>query len=137
MTIQAVVTWAQAQIKATSAAKVNFAPDYATDTRLTVPSSIALADNIRFMGAGTSGLKITLFDLHIDILIPRGILEDAMQWFNGVPLAVADIFRNDPTLGGTAKTFDGDVVAKLAAQKEGDIDIIGYTFTIPNIKLHE
>ena len=137
MTIQAVVTWAQAQIKATSAAKISFAPDYPTDTNLTVPSSIALADNIRFMGAGTSGLKITLFDLHIDILIPHGILEDAMQWFNGVPLAVADIFRNDPTLGGNCKTYDGDVVAKLASSKEGGMDVIGYTITVPNIKLHE
>lgn len=135
MTIQAVVTWAQAQIKVTSAAKIMFAPDYPTDTNLTVPSSIALADNIRFQGGPQA--KQILFDLHIDILIPRNVLEDAMQWFNGIPLAVADIFRNDPTCGGTAKTYDGDIIAKLAAQSTGGMDVIGYTITVPNIKLHE
>jgi hypothetical protein len=135
MTIQTVVAWAQAQIKATAATKIMFAPDYPTDGNLSVPTSITLADNIRFQGGPQA--KQILFDLHIDILIPRNALEDAMQWFAGVPLAVADLFRNDPTCGATAKTFDGDIVAKLVAQTSGGMDVIGYTITVPNIKLHE
>jgi hypothetical protein len=136
MSIQTVIAWTQTQLKATSAAKISFAPDYATDTVMVVPTAITIADNIRFQ-AMSSGLLITLFDLHVDILIPRGLLEDAMQWLAGVPKAVADIFRNDPTFGATAKTYDGDITATLAAGQRGGIDMIGYTIVVPNVKLHE
>jgi hypothetical protein len=135
MTIQAVITHVQAAIAASSATTVQFAPEYPTDNMISVVTSEAYATNIRFSGGADN--KLTLFELHINIMYPRAALEDVMQAIAGIPLAVANIFRNDVSIGGHAETIGEEITCNLAARPIAGIDHVGWAFVIPDVKLHE
>lgn len=133
MTIQAVVTQAQAWIKA-GISKIQSAPDYPTDARISVPTSIAYADNERFFIV-SAGFTLTKFDLKIDIMMPRNDLENTFKYMEGMTEAIAALFMADTTINGTCQTFEGEITAVLAGQNIGGIDYIGYRMTVPNIKI--
>lgn len=132
-TIQAVITQAQANIK-TAITKIQNAPEYATEARIAIPTSLAYADNIRLQ-APSAGLKWTFFDLKIDIIVPLGDMESALRWLADVPQALGNVFRDDPTISGTCQTYDGDVTAQLVRQNADGAKLVGYSFTVPSVKI--
>lgn len=133
MSVQDVVEHVQAAILS-SVTKVQSAPSYASDMLATVPTATTLADNLRFL-LNSSAFKQIIFDLRIDILIQRGDLQSAMYWLSDVPTSVADIFRGDPTIGGHASTYEGDVTATFEALTINGADYVGYQIVVPNVKI--
>jgi hypothetical protein len=132
MSIQAVVTQVQTSI-ASTVTKISYAPAYATDVRLSAPTTIVFADNIKFKRQG--GWNQTIFDVKIDVFVPQMELADALQWLDGVPAAIANIFRSDPTISATCDTYEGDITASFARQVIDETDCVGYSMTIPNVKI--
>jgi hypothetical protein len=135
MSIQDVVTHAQAAIL-TAATSLKAAPDYPTDVRLAQPTVISYADNLVFR-AESAGVYHTFFDLKIDVTVPRGDISQTARFLAGIPKQIADVFRADPTIGGHAQSYAGDVTATWAAGKVNDVDCVGYSFLIKQIKLNE
>jgi hypothetical protein len=139
MTIHAVIVWTQNSIK-TAVTKVQNTPEYPSDASLAIPTTLVYADNLKF-DIISAGFKLTLWDMKINVMIPRGDLATTMAWLDGVPEAIADIFRNDPTFGANAQTYGGTppkpVTAQFARETRGAIEYIGYVITVPDIKLSE
>ncbi|CAK0770117.1 hypothetical protein CCP3SC15_400005 [Gammaproteobacteria bacterium] len=130
-TIQEVITAAQAAILI-AVTKIQSAPDYALETRIAVPSSLAFGDNVRMI-LNPGGYYVTLFDLQIGVVIPQGNQESAAHWLADIPQSIGNVFRADPTISGTAQTYEGDVTAHRL--KDDSINGIGYVFTVQNVKI--
>ena len=135
MSIQDVVSHAQAAIL-TAATSIAAAPDYPSDLRLAQPTVISYADNLRFRNESV-GLKHTFFDLKVDVMIPRGELSESLRFLAGIPKQIADVFRDDPTIGGHAQTYAGDITASYASGPVNGVECVGYKFLISQIKLNE
>jgi hypothetical protein len=133
MAAQDVVAWTQTRVLAV-VSKVKSAPAFPKDGRLgSGGTCFAFATNCRFSLAG--GFDYAIFNLRIEILIPRRGLVDAFTWFSGVPELVAGIFTADPTCGGNAQTFAGDIVAELSTDVIDSIPVIGYIITVQDVKV--
>jgi hypothetical protein len=130
-TIQAVVSAAQLAVK-NGISKIQSAPAYASDVKVSVPTSLALATNIK-MSLESAGFKLTWFDLIIDIMVPKTYETTAMSWLSTLPQEIGDIFRDDITIGGTCQTYEGDVMAVFVRDK--DNAVVGYEFTVQQVKL--
>lgn len=135
MSIQDVITHSQAAIL-TAVTSIKGAPDYPTDLRLAQPTAISYADNIRFEVA-SAGVYHTFFDLKIDVMIPRGELSQGFKVLAPIIKPVADVFRTDPTIGGHAQSYAGDVTANFASGPVNGVDCIGYRFLVKEVKLNE
>jgi hypothetical protein len=131
MSIVTIITAAQAAIL-TAVTKVQYAPVYPDDARTLVPTMEAAPDNIKGL-KNSGGYSSIIFDLKLEFLVGRNDLNDTATWLAGVPEAVLTMFMNDPTISGTCQTYSGDVTALQTARKVGDIDCIGYVFTVPGI----
>jgi hypothetical protein len=130
-TIQAVVTAAQSSIK-TAVSKIQNAPPYAVDGPISIPTSLAYATNIK-MSTVSSGFKLTWFDLVINIMVPVGNMESAMNWLSDIPQSVGNVFRNDPTIAGTCQTYAADITGEMVI--DGGRNAVGYTLTIGQVKI--
>jgi hypothetical protein len=133
MSSQDCIEWAQTQIMAATS-KVQRAPNYPDDLRLSVLTAITWADNVKYKLI-SGGFKQTIFDMMIQIVTPRTLLAANWQLLASIRDPIADIFRDDMSMGGNCSTYDGDVVAKAI---NGDVDgvkCVGYLFTIPTVKL--
>jgi hypothetical protein len=133
VTTQACIAWTQAQIL-TATGKVQRAPNYPDNLRLAVPTAIAWADNIKYKML-SGGFYQTIFDLKIQVVVPLGDLPSIMQFFEGIPLAIGNIFRANQSMGGACSTYEGDVTANFINGEVGGVKCIGYLFTVPNVKL--
>lgn len=132
-TITQVITDVQSRILAGVSA-IKSAPVYPTDKRMTDPTCIAFADNIRF-DAISGGFQQKFFDLRIEIMISRKDMTQAFQYLDGIPEAIAAIFAANPTLGGLISTSDGEITALIAKDTINGIPCVGYVITVPNIKM--
>lgn len=132
MAIQDVITHAQAAVLSAVSA-VKYAPEYPTDKRISVPTSIAFATNIQIDTEG--GFVLKFFDLRIEIMIARKDLADAMRVLTPIPEAVAAIFTADPTIGGHCQTYNGSISASLITDTVDGLLMIGYAIVIPRVKL--
>ena len=130
-TIIAVVTAAQLGIK-TSITKIQNTPSYAVYATVQIPTTLVHADNIKLL-LNSSGYKQVVFDLTVDVMVPTGNMESAMNWLADIPQAIGDVFRGDVTIGGTCQTYNGDVTAKFII--DDSINAVGYKFTVPAIKI--
>lgn len=135
MSIQDVITHSQAAILA-AATSIKSAPDYPSDLRLAQPTVISYADNLVF-SAESAGVLHTFFDLKTDVMIPRGDITESFKFLAAIPKQIADVFRNDPTIGGHAQSYAGDVTASYASGPINGVDCIGYRFLVQKIKLNE
>jgi hypothetical protein len=133
MTIQAVVAKAQSLIAAQVTA-IEYAPAYPTDKRLASKTSLAYATNISFE-AQSAGMLLTFFDLHIQIMVPRKDLQDAMQFLVPLPEAIAAVFIADPTIDGTCQTYNGNITAQLITETIDGMTTVGYELIVPRIKM--
>ena len=133
MSDQDVVEHAQAAIL-TAVTGIMSAPNYPSDLRIIQPTVITFADRMRFRGVDN---RETFFDLHISLMIPRGELSQSMAFLSGIPKLIANIFRADPTIGGHAQTYDGDVTADRAEGKVNNVDCIGWNIVVEKVKLKE
>ena len=133
MTIQAIVAYAQNQI-ATNIAAIEYAPEYPTDKRLASKTAIAYATNMSFEPQ-SGGFLLTFFDLHIQIMVPRKELDNAMQYLAPLPEAIAAVFVADPTMGGLCQTFNGNITANLITEVIDAMVTVGYELIIPRIKM--
>ena len=133
MSTQACIVWTQAQILSATS-KVQRAPNYPDDLRLAVLTAVSWADNVKYKMI-SGGFKQVIFDLMIQVVTPRNNLAANMELLGSIRDPIADIFRADQSMGGNCSTYEGDVIAKFI---NGDIDgvkCVGYTFTVPNVKL--
>ena len=136
MSIQDVINWTQDQILATPTAHVKRAPYYPDNLRLAVITAITWADNIHLFCQGAE-FDQTVFDMKIQIVAPLANLPDVGQLFDGVPMAVANIFRPNPNMSGHCVTYDKDVNAKRIVGAVNGVECTGYEFVVGAIKLNE
>jgi len=135
MSIQDVVTHAQAAIL-TAVTSIKSAPEYPSDLRLAQPTVISYADNIKFR-CESIGVNHTFFNLKVDVMIPRGDISQSLKFLAGIPKQIADIFRADPTIGGHAQSYAGDITADFASGLVNGVDCVGYKIIVNQIKLNE
>jgi hypothetical protein len=135
MAIQDVVEHAQAAIL-TAVTALKAAPNYPSDLRIGEPTVIAYADNMAFR-LESAAMYHTWFDLKVDMMIPRGDVTASFKWLAGVPALIANVFRADPTIGGHAQSYEGDITANFASGPINGVDCIGYRILIKRVKLSE
>ena len=76
-------------------------------------------------------------DLHnIRILLgtARGDLRATMLRLKGLPEAIADAVRADPSLGGSVETF-GSITYVFSPGVWMDVPFLGYVFTVTDVKV--
>lgn len=133
MAIIDVIEHAQAAILA-EVPKIEVAPTYPTNKRLTSTTCNAYAENIRINGIGP-GFVQTFFDLRLEVAIARNDVTENMYYLTDIPEAIAAVFTADPTIGGHCSTFDGEITANLVVDTLEGVPVIGYVIVIPNIKI--
>jgi hypothetical protein len=135
MTIHAVVKKAQEMIGASLTYLQ--CPEYVTDAQFAEPTCMAWPVNVRFATRG--GFSNTLFDMRLEVYIPKTDLTENVYYLDGIPEAINTLFDpgkgGDPTIGGTCQTYSGEITADFGSIALPDITFVGWVITIPGIKL--
>lgn len=131
MSLQGAIEWIQDQV-ATVNSTAN-APDNPTDLANSTNMWVIVYPQSGELISNSANFGHDLDTVRIDILTPRGELNEAMQRLEGYPHNIARKIQADPTFGGNAQTYAGITYAFLATEWAG-VPVVGYALTVTGIK---
>lgn len=108
-----------------------------------IPDDLIGSNNVVFMCFDASGVLSSdaanqgrdLYTIRGLLIMPRADLKSAILTLRGMPVAIADKVRADPTMGGTVQTYEQITYQFAPALDWQGVQSIGYVIDITGVKI--
>lgn len=78
-----------------------------------------------------------LYSIQGLLVAPKADLKTALALLKGIPLALSNLVRVDPSMGGNVQTFGGIEVQLVPQIQWQAVEATGYTITITDVKIRD